>query len=260
MSYQKVALAAVAVASISLGCTNIPLLSDESSGGAAAIVGRVVVPGGSAKLLSASGRECPEVRVSVNGTPVSIDFDDDCSFVIDGIQPAELVSVRVELVDLGVAGTIELLAVADGELIEIAVEPRSGSLTVAIERRTKPAPSGDLPSNIEGNNVSIRLPAGTYDQALSVRGNNFTLVGEAGSTCDTADGWTVITGDVTVKGNNATFRNIRFAGSVTLQGNNARFIHCCFGGRLIVFGNNTDIGDTGGKHDNDDDDHDDDDD
>ena len=158
---------------------------------------------------------------------------------------------------LGVAGTVELSDVLEGELIEIVVIPDDDSLTVSVERRTFPEPSDRLPELVEGNDVSILLGAGVYEQEMYwVKGNGFTLTGQAGESCDSIDGWTVNTGDVLVEGNGATFRNIQFGASVTVKGNN-RFINCCFNGRLIIFGNNADIG--GDDDDGDDDDDDDDD-
>lgn len=263
MTLLKYSLFAVALLSLNHGCAPLSDLPDDAgTGGKAAIVGRIVASDEASKLLAAAGRVCPELRVSVNGSPVSIEFDVECAFVIDGIQPSELVEVRVELVDLGVAGSIEILRVTADELIEIVVEPSADSLTISVERRTAPDPAGELPRIISNNNVSILLPAALYDQGLTVNGNNFTLVGVAGNSCGSALGWTVIAGDVLVNGNNATFRNIQFAGSVTLRGNNTRFINCCFDGELIVFGNNT-VPDDGNDNDddnNDDDDDDDDDD
>ena len=248
---------------LSAGCGFSPFPTETGQGATAAIMGRLATSAETAKLLAAaSGGACPEVRVSINGSPVDIETDDDCAFVIDGVAPSELVTVRVELPDLGVAGTLELADVADGELIEILVEPSDGGLRVALERRATPDPSGDLPTEIRGNNVSIMLPAGAFAEDLSVHGNNFTLVGQAGDGCDDPNGWTVIEGAVSVDGNNAVFRDVYFAGPVELRGNNARFINCCFNGTLVIFGNGARVGgeDDGRHGDDGEDDHGDDDD
>jgi hypothetical protein len=226
----------------------------------ATILGRVVTSGGNVRTLSAIGGACPVVAVTVNGTPVSIDFDEDCSFAITDVQAGPLVEVRIELVDLGVAGTVELTDVLDGEFIEIEVEPRNNSLTITVKRRATPVPSGDLPTVISDNNVNILLPAGTFDQDLTVLGNNFVLTGVAGESCDDPTGWTVITGRVVVEGNNAVFRNILFEGPIELRGNNARFINSCIGDELIVFGKMKGSHGNGHHHDDDDDNPDDDDD
>jgi hypothetical protein len=259
MNYRGFSIAALALVSLA-GCGTIPTLpelTDTGAGnsGGAAIVGRIAASNETAKLLaSASGSECPEVHVRINGAPVSIEFGDDCAFVINEIQPAELIEVRVELVALGVAGTVELSRVLDGELIEITVEPGDDSLSVSVERRTSPVGMGAIPLVVEGNGVSIKVGAGFYEQGLWVKGNKFTLVGEAGEGCGTRDGWTVITGEVLVEGNSATFRNVHFAGPVTIKGNNPRFINCCFGDQLVIFGNNASVGGKGDDHDDDDDD------
>ena len=87
-----------------------------------------------------------------------------------------------------------------------------------------------LPPVVNENNVSRFLLAGTYRQSLVVNGNSFRLTGEAGSRgCDSVDGWSLIRGEVTINGNNAVFRNIRFEGDVKEKGNNTMFISCCFG-------------------------------
>jgi len=226
---------------LSLACATAPTSPSDNAGaggtGAAAIVGKVATSLGTARLPAASAQSCPELQVSVNGAPVRIEFGDDCAFVITGVQPSESVEVRVELVALGIAGTVELRGVLDGELIEILIVPTDVSLTVSVERRTMPEPSNDLPAVVEGDDVSIRLPAQQFVQNLTVMGDRFTLVGEPGEGCQDPSGWTVIDGEVLVNGDNATFRNILFSGRVELRGNSARFINCCFGNELVVFGN-----------------------
>lgn len=257
MSRRNVSIVGISLL-LAAGCTNVPGLLVAPEQGSAVVVGRIVVDA-TAQPITSAGRGCPDVRITVNGAPVSVEFDDACAFVINGIQPSELVVIRVELVELGVAGTVELARVLDGELIEIAVTPAARSLSVVVARRVLPDPSGRLPRVIEDNNVSILLPAGNYDQGLWVKGNNFTLVGEAGESCARPAGWTVITGDVLVEGNNATFRNIQFAGVVTIKANNPRFINCCFGDELLVFGNRGERGNRDDDRRGDDDDDDDDD-
>lgn len=240
MMYRYVGLAAIVWLALDAGCVRTPTSGQNGGGtGAAAIVAKIVTSQAMPRQLAGQASNCPNVLVSVNGAPVSIQFDNDCAFVITGIQPATSVNVRVELVDLGVAGTIELSDVLDGELIEINIEPTNDSLTLSVERRTTPQPSDNLPQVISDDDISIQLSAGQFVQDLTVRGNNFTLVGEAGDGCGNANGWTVIEGDVLITGNNATFRNIMFSGKVELRGNNARFINSCFGGELVVFGNGT---------------------
>lgn len=243
MIHRYVGFASAVCLTLNQGCAMVPdSLSDGEDGsgtGAAAIVAKIVTPSEIAGRHRAQVQSCPEVRVSVNGAPVRIQFSDDCAFVITGVQPSESVEVRVELVDLGIAGTVELSDVRDGELIEILIEPTDVSLAVSVERRTIPEPSNDLPPVVEHDDVSIRLPARRLVQDLTVIGDNFTLVGEAGEGCDDASGWTVIDGEVLLSGDNATFRNILFSGLVELRGNNARFINCCFGDELLVFGDGT---------------------
>ena len=236
------------------GCGGVPAVN-----GSAAIVGRVVSGNAAGKLATLSQVVCPEIIVTLNGSPATVTIDDDCSFLINDVQPAVSYVVEVEIVDLGIRGTVELADVGDAELIEILVQADDESITISVVRRATPEPADDLPEVIDDNNVEIFLVAGTYDTNLTVDGNNFTLVGEAGDDCDD-EGWTILTGDVLVLKNNATFRNIRFEGSVTVEGNNASFINVCFEGQLVIFGHNTEVnGDDDDGDDDDDDDEDDDD-
>lgn len=233
--------------------------STGSVTGSAAIVGRVNT-GGVGKFQTTAQVVCPTMIVTLNGSPVDVTIEDDCSFLIDNVQPAASYIVGIELVDLEVTGTVELSNVTDAELIEIEVEADDDSLTISVIRRATPEPADDLPSLIpqNQNNVEIFLDAGTYDNDLTVLGNNFTLVGEAGDDCDD-EGWTVLSGDVVIDGNNATFRNIIFLGNVEVLKNNTNFINVCFDGELVIFGNNTEFDDDDGDDDDDDDDGDDDD-
>lgn len=218
------------------GCP-LDTASTAGSPGGAVIVGRLSFAGDSAKLLAAQGIDCPEVVVTLNGVGVTVVFDDDdCSFLVSDVEPAALLALRVDLPDLGVAGTAEIRNVADGEFIEVEILTGDDSLSLVIARRAEPGPPAALPDVITANNVTIQLEDGAIDHGLTVRGNNFTLVGIAGENCD-APGWSVITDSVQVDGNNATFRNIAFRGAVEVRGNNAKFINCCFDGRLVIFGN-----------------------
>ena len=99
-----------------------------------------------------------------------------------------------------------------------------------------------LPTVIDENDVHIELPAGVYDQTLTVNGNGFQLTGEACGNC-AEDGWTTITGAVVVQGNNASFTNIKFLGPVTVLGNNVSFSHVCFENKLLILGERPDVPD-----------------
>jgi len=85
-----------------------------------------------------------------------------------------------------------------------------------------------LPSLVTDNNVHICLESGVYNKNLTVNGNNFSLFGAAGNNCADDRNWTILSGDVTINGNNATFRNIKFKGDIYKYGNNIKFNNCCF--------------------------------
>jgi len=223
------------------------------AGGSAAIVGSVSLGQSAGKDATAAQLVCPNVVVRLNNNLVNVNLDDDCTFLIDDVQPAASVVLFVDLPALGVSGTIELDNVVAAELIEVLVEADNDGLAISVVRRAIPDPTDVLPVLVSGNNVTILIPAGTYNQTLTVEGNNFTLVGVAGASC-TASGWSVITGGVFINGNNATFRNIRFDGAVEVVGNNAHFINSCLGSNLVIFGNNADFDDDDDDHGGDDDD------
>jgi hypothetical protein len=255
MYYRILFTSLLASVALSGACVPWPFLPDDTSNQKAVILGRLATSSSTAKLLTEQkDGTCPNVVVTINGAPADVQFDSDCSFLIHGVQPEELTEVRVELVDLGVAGTVELADVLDEELIEILVETEDGGLTLSVERRVAPAESETLPEIIDDNNLALSVAAGLYEHGLDVQSNKFTLVGEAGESCEDESGWTVISGDVLVLGNKATFRNIKFTGAVEIYGNAAQFINCCFGDQLQVFGNAVDLD---ADENNDDDDEDD---
>lgn len=236
-----------------VGCSDdhADLVGPDASGDGAVIVGQIVSADGSSKLL----QDCTEAIVKLNGVPAIIEFDDDCEFVVTGVVPAELLALRIELPALGVSGTIEISDVTEGEVIEIEVEATEEQLSLVVVRRAAVSPIVLLPLVVTGNNVQILMARGLYGQDLTVQGNKFVMVGQAGDNCHSL-GWTEIDGDVFVMGNKATFRNVAFTGAVTVSGNKARFINCCFNGELVRFGHRHDADDD--EEDDDDDDGDDD--
>ena len=84
----------------------------------------------------------------------------------------------------------------------------------------------NLPRLVTDNNEKICLESGKYRNSLTVNANNFTLTGEADDECYDDD-WTVLSGNVTINGHNATFENVKFTGVVDENGYNIRFINCC---------------------------------
>lgn len=227
-------------------CWNCGVITDPAGGGAvnrqAAIVGQIVDAardnGANNNNSNDNGGvppSCPEVIVTVNGSPVDIVFDDLCSFLVSNVDPVELMQLGVEVPALGLTGTIDLAAILEDELIEILVVVSDDSLSITVVRRAAPDPADVLPELICDNNVSIELAAGLFQQNLAVYGNRFMLLGQAGEVCSD-DLWTVIEGNVLIHGNKATFRNIKFVGNVDVHGNAVKFINCCFDDALVNFG------------------------
>ena len=246
----RVAMLSIALLTSIVGCSDDGTVGPDGSANGAVITGRIMAADGSSKLAQG----CSDAIVKLNGIPATVDFDDDCAFVVTGVEPTELLEVRIELPELQVSGTVEISNVIAGELIEIEVAGTDERLSITVLRRAAFEPSDELPSMITRNNVHLVIGSGDHTEDLTVRGNNFALLGESGASCG-AEGWTVISGDVLVLGNNAIFRNIAFTGDVRVMGNNARFIHSCFDGTFLRFGNGNVQGeddDQGEDEDNDD--------
>lgn len=210
---------------------------DEMNPGSAQIIGSIA----SQAIAGKTADVCPEVIITINEAPVSVEFleDDECSFFISDIPVADEIIISIELVNEGLIGIIVVQDVIEDELIEIFVETHAGALTISVLRRIAPLPEGELPDRITENNVEISLGAGVFDQDLTVDGNKVTLTGVAGGSCASED-WSTITGVVTVHGNRAIFRNIKFLSEVTVTGNKASLINCCFGDVLVSFGHHND--------------------
>lgn len=83
-----------------------------------------------------------------------------------------------------------------------------------------------LPSFISDNKVKICLEPRKYSNYLTVNGNDFRLIGQAKDECYDS-GWAILSGDVTINGNDSTFKNIKFTGKIHENSNNISFINCC---------------------------------
>ncbi|MDF1556032.1 MAG: hypothetical protein P1P84_23355 [Deferrisomatales bacterium] len=176
--------------------------------------------------------------MQIDGAPADVQTGPDCQLFLL-VLPTGDVTVVVS-VD-GIAGTIELTDVVAGEVVEIEVQAGAGSLSIQVLRFEQPV-EPLLATVIDENDVHIELPAGVYDQTLTVNGNGLQLTGETGGDC-AEGGWTTITGAVVVQGNNASFTNIKFLGPVTVLGNNVRFSHVCFENKLLILGERPDVPD-----------------
>ena len=216
--------------SLAISALALGLISCGSGGGggttnpgsASLVLNLTDAPGTAARTLAAADT-CPEVQVQIDGAPADVQTGPDCQLFLS-VLPTGDVTVVVS-VD-GISGTIELTDVVAGEVVEIEVQAGEGSLSIHVLRFEQPV-EPLLPTVIDENDVHIELPAGVYDQTLTVNGNGFQLTGEASGDC-AEDGWTTITGAVVVQGNNASFTNIKFLGPVTVVGNNVSFSHVCF--------------------------------
>jgi hypothetical protein len=168
-----------------------------------------------------------DIRIFVNDAPRFVVLAPDRSFVIRDV-PSGDVTLTCEVG--GVRGSIPISGVKPGELIEIAVRVDvsvvitvSGRSPSTEPPRTPTEPSGTV-LEIRKNNVRYVLNAGTYTREIVILGNNVVLLGSAG--CSNR---TILTGSLTVRGNNALVQDVELRGSAIVSGNNARFQDSCSG-------------------------------
>jgi hypothetical protein len=213
----------------------------------ASLVGTVVdVSARTAARFAAAEADgfCPDIQIESGGTPISVQTSPDCKLFVADIPPGDLnLVVSIE----GIQGAISLADVAQGEVVEIEIRAGDGTLEMAVLRQA--APQQDiLPEVVEDDGVAIQLPAGTFDQGLTVNGDEFTLTGAAPDQggCEASEGWTVITGPVELNGDYAIVQNVKFLSVVTVSGDDAIFTNVCFGDRLVVVGGDSEVPDDGG--------------
>jgi hypothetical protein len=83
------------------------------------------------------------------------------------------------------------------------------------------------PVSINGNNMKIYLHKGVYTKNLIINGNNTLIIGNAGIYCGDSD-WSILSGTVTINGNNAVFRNVELGGEIYEYGNNIVYDNVCY--------------------------------
>jgi hypothetical protein len=152
------------------------------------------------------------------GTPLSLQIQEDAHVIRHGRHGDEY--VVMDAIEEGDRITaFGLFTCPDNEAVDFLI------FVIFIQPNNLPV--FQLPEVVTDNDELFMLPAGLYDQPLTVNGNTFTLIGNDSDSCEDAD-LTMINGDVVINGNNARFENIKFNGKVIENGNVAQFINCCF--------------------------------
>ena len=227
---KKAAYAWIILVILMLGCGSIEIII--SNRGSALLVGSFRISDHSF---------CPEqVRIVVNENPTTFEFDPRCEFAIKDFPTGNvLILIQAD----NITGTFRVDNVEISELLEIVVVVHTQSLSLSIIRRVKSSEIGMLPVSIEASNLNIQVPAGLHEQSLTVDGDNFIMTGAEKEQLDSciSQAWTTITGNVSINGNNATFRNIKFLGDIEVKGNKVRFIHSCVRENFLIFGNESTI-------------------
>lgn len=240
--------AVLAIVTLALGAVSCGSGGGGTSGGdsseartASLVLNLAEAPATAPRVLAATAADsCPNIDVQVNGAPVDVQTGSACNLFLSALPTGDLtVTVTID----GIAGTINLTGVVAGEVVEVEVQAGEGRLNIDVLRYTESGDSG-LPAVVREDDVHLELPAGRYDQTLTVTGSGFQLVGEAGSDC-ASDGWTTISGAVVVRGNDASFTGIKFLGPVTVLGDNVSFTRVCFENRLLILGDSPDVPDDG---------------
>jgi len=239
------ALAAVALAACGGGGGSAT--SGAASAKSASLVGAVLdaqARSAGRVLYSAASGTCAPVTVQINDQdPFVPDVSEDCRFFVASLPLGDVtVTVSVD----GVQGAVFLPDLKDGEIVELEVqaEQEDGKVKLRIDvvRWMDDSPPGPLPTVVNDDGVSIDLPPGTYDQTLTVNGDDFRLVGtEAPPECG-EDGWPTITGAVLLKGDRAFVNRVKFLGLVTVRGDRVEFgTEVCFEGGLLILGHDAQV-------------------
>ncbi len=195
-------------------------------------------------LYSAASGTCAPITVQINDQdPFVPDVSEDCRFFVASLPLGDVtVTVSVD----GVQGAVFLPDLKDGEIVELEVqaEQEGGKVKLRIDvvRWTDDGTSSPLPTVVNDDGVSIDLPPGTYDQTLTVNGDDFRLVGtEAPAECG-EEGWPTITGAVLLKGDRAFVNRVKFLGLVTVKGDDVEFgTEVCFEGGLLILGDDAQV-------------------
>ena len=163
-------------------------------------------------------------------TILSIDTAERILYTADGVIAIESNAVLLKLDDEDQI-TIDLDDInIDDTLTVFGVEACKNDIDfhgfIVIVTSALEDGQSNLPDKITDNGVLINLSATTYDQDLEILGNNIRINGVAGSSCTSEDG-TVITGTVTIRGNNISLKGINFTGIINETGNNISYVNCC---------------------------------
>lgn len=226
--FRNILLTGIAATAVVIGCTvNV---DDDSLDGRD---GTRTVESSRASAL-VTGRIDAEItgtaNVYVNEQPRKLVVAPDRTFVVREV-PSGNTTFAVEV--LGIRGSVTIDGVKPGEVIEVEVRVQGTSLVIVITRRDASSEpprevtqNSGAPLEIRANNVCYFLRAGTYDREIIVHGNNVKLLGAGG--CNATER-TILTGALTVKGNNALVQDIELRGRVLIEANNVRIQDACTG-------------------------------
>ncbi len=174
------------------------------------------------------------IRIRVNNAARVIKIAEDRTFVLREVPSGEVkLDVDVDDVDVSVTGTIVIHDVQPGEVIDVSIRREGNAIVIVIVTRN---PSGQPPREvtqptgdaivIDGNNVCYVLRPMTYSRSIVINGNHVSLVGSG--SCN-GDDRTVLTGALTIRGDDAIVFDVDLRGPVTITGNRARVQNTCGG-------------------------------
>ncbi len=223
--FRNILLTGLAVTAVAIGCTvNVDdgrgdgTKTVDSTRASALVTGRI-----DAKISGTA-------NVYVNDQPRKLVVAPDRTFVVREV-PSGDTTFAIDVA--GVRGSVTIDGIKPGEVIEVEVRLEGSSIVIVITRRDASAEpprevtqTDGAPLEIRANNVCYFLRAGTYDRDIIIHGNNVKLFGAGG--CNTSER-TVLTGSLTVKGNNAIVQDVELRGRVLIEANNVRIQDACTG-------------------------------
>jgi hypothetical protein len=167
--------------------------------------------------------------VVVNDTPQVVPLAPDGSFQIRGLPPGDL-RFKAELDEQ--PGVIVIADIADGELVEVALEPQAEHLAIELTRRAQPARAAERTEGhleVFGANAVYHVGAGAYGGSVTVLGDGATLLGaHEGEACDDARR-TIVFGDLVIEGEGVAVYDVAVRGEIIAKGKGTHVFDSCSG-------------------------------
>lgn len=227
------AIAAAAAAALAVGaCSGTSGSTMASSGDGGDNGTRPLVDGRAFAFVTGhlDATVSTNVRVFVNGSERQLVVEPDRTFVLRDLPSGD---VTITAVLDAARGETTVRGVQAGESIEIAIAlAADAQLAVTLLTATAPSTPPEqvtTSSNeavvVSANDACVALPEGTCGRDVLVTGDHVIVAG-ATSSCEGAR-HSVLTGTLTIRGNDCSVIDVDLEGTVDVTGKNARFEDDC---------------------------------